>query len=68
MAERRARRARRTLLRADFLEDEYARLVRRMARLERIVSEQVRAEADSGKTTSSGTHYNRSARTGVRAP
>lgn len=35
-------RGKRTLLRAEFIEDEYARLVRRMARLERIVSGQAR--------------------------
>ncbi|CAN0441353.1 unnamed protein product, partial [Laminaria digitata] len=35
-----SRRGKRTLLRAEFMEDEYARLVRRMARLERIVSDQ----------------------------
>lgn len=38
---RRRQRARHTRLQAEFIEDEYARLVRRMARLERIVSEQV---------------------------
>lgn len=38
---RRKLRARRTQLKAEFVEDEHSKLARRLARLERIVSDQV---------------------------